>query len=175
MPTRPAARDCHVAPKRWHMTRLLSIALSFLTLAFCSTGLSAQQELPRRMTFFEGRCRMQLVADFLPCQPKTLFAELRNGRAFLTFFAGKHSWTVSGSGDRQPNLENYYHSIDTIRMLEGSKHVGEDRQMEGECHFRLNKQATKFFWIRCDVYNRGKGSHYKFYFEPIIKFEKKDF
>jgi hypothetical protein len=39
--------------------------------------------------------------------------------------------------------------------------------MEGECHFRMNKEATRFYDIQCDVYNRTKGSIYNFYLENI--------
>jgi hypothetical protein len=50
-----------------------------------------------------------------------------------------------------------------------------DRDMEGECHFRLNKSATKFYDIKCDVYNRAKGSMYNFYLNKIIRFNRKTF
>ena len=53
--------------------------------------------------------------------------------------------------------------------------MGADGGMEGECHFNLNEDATKFFYIKCDVYNRKKGSYYKFYLENIHNFERKTF
>ena len=135
---------------------------------------NAQQELPKRLTAFEGKCRFQRVDKILPCEPKLLFVELRNGRAFITIFAEGYSWTLSGAGDRQPNLENYYQSIDTVRLMEGRERKSEDKGMEGECHFSLNAQATKFYSITCDVYNRAKGSTFKVYFEDITKFDRTD-
>jgi hypothetical protein len=130
------------------------------------------QALPKRMTSFEGTCQHEMVSGFFPCEPKAAFIELNNGRWLLTFFAGKYNFTLAGAGDRQPNLENYYTSIDTFRMLEGQKMVAEDRGMEGECHFSLNKDASQFFFIRCDAYNRRRGTIYKFYLDPISGFKR---
>ncbi len=51
----------------------------------------------------------------------------------------------------------------------------EDHGMEGECHFNLNKQGTVFYFVRCDVYNRAKGTLYNFYFEKISTTNHKSF
>jgi hypothetical protein len=50
-----------------------------------------------------------------------------------------------------------------------------DHNMEGECHFRMNKSATRFFDIKCDIYNRAKRPIYNFYLEKIQKFDRKVF
>ncbi len=133
-----------------------------------------QQNL-KRLTVFTGSCRLELLAGFFPCDPRVIYVELNNGRAFLTFSKENNSFTVSGGRDRQPNLENFYQALDTIRTATSDVISAEDNQMEGECHFTLNKLATKFYSIRCDIYNRAKGSIYKFYLENIIKFNKKAF
>jgi hypothetical protein len=82
---------------------------------------------------------------------------------------------LSGGKDRQPNLTNYYLSVDTLRIKRGKDDWVEDRGMEGECHFRMNKEATKFFNIKCDIYNRSKGSMYNFYLEDIKNFSRETF
>jgi hypothetical protein len=110
---------------------------------------------------------------FFPCDEKVSYVQLQNGRSLLSFVKEDTVFTVSGGKDRQPNLENYYLTIDTIRMRQGNGQEAEDHGMEGECHFRLNKAATKFFDISCDVYNRAKGSMYNFYLEKIRKFDRK--
>jgi hypothetical protein len=81
-------------------------------------------------------------------------------------------FTLSGGSDRQPNLENLYLSVDTLRMMENGKVLSEDKHMEGECHFNLNSEATKFFYIKCDVYDRAKGFGPKFYLENISTFKR---
>jgi hypothetical protein len=48
-----------------------------------------------------------------------------------------------------------------------------DHGMEGECHFSLNKEATVFHSIECDVYNRAKGSMYNLHLESISKTDHK--
>jgi hypothetical protein len=81
-------------------------------------------------------------------------------------------FTLSGGKDRQPNLENYYLSIDTLRLEIKGKPEAVGHSMEGECHFNLNRDATKFFYVKCDVYNRTKGTIYNFYLDRIAKSEK---
>jgi hypothetical protein len=106
------------------------------------------------MTSFRGKCRFQVVKGFSRCENAVLFIELENKRAILIFAKDKDIFELSGGSDRQPNLENYFLSIDTVRTLEDSHTVAQSKEMEGECHFKLNKQASKFYFIKCDVYNR---------------------
>lgn len=129
----------------------------------------------KNLAVFTGQCRFQLVMGFFPCDEKVAYIQLVNGRSMLSFMKDNTVFTVSGGKDRQPNLENYYLGIDTIRIKQGNGEEAEDRSMEGECHFRMNKAATKFFEIKCDVYNRAKGSMYNFYLEKIQKFDRKAF
>lgn len=100
---------------------------------------------------------------------------LANGRSVFTFARGKDNvFSLSGGKDRQPNLQNYYLSVDTFRIHSG-KTDASDTQMEGECHMHMNPDATKFYEIKCDVYNRAKGTLYKFYLENITSFDRKAF
>lgn len=123
-----------------------------------------------------GKCRFQLVAGFFPCDPKVIYAQLATGVSHLTFVKtekGKQIlFTLSGRSDRQPNLENYYLQIDTVSMDGFNSDGATDNGMEGECHFRMNKAGTNFFSIKCDVYNRSKGSLYNFYLENITKTQR---
>lgn len=131
----------------------------------------------KRMTTFSGKCQYQLFAGLLPCKNAVLFGEHANGRLQLIFVSDQMIYSLSGGSDRQPNLNNYYVAIDTLRLTpSGSgEQPTEDRSMEGECHFTLNDDATAFYFITCDVYNRAKGSQYKFSLEDIEGFDRKDF
>jgi hypothetical protein len=152
--------------------RLNKAIRGFLFAAFMtSTEAMAQDVRVKRITSFEGTCRMQLVEGMIPCDSKVAWVELHNGRSFLTFMKEDYSFTVSGGNDRQPNLENYFASIDTLRISKSGNLEAEDNSMEGECHFRLTKDTKRFFFIRCDVYNRSKGSLYKFHLENIRNFQ----
>jgi hypothetical protein len=101
------------------------------------------------------------------------YVQLGNGRSLVTFQKDRVVFTLAGGRDRQPNLENYYLSIDTLRLKNGEGQEDEDRGMEGECHFSLNKDATVFYFVKCDIYNRAKGSLYNFYLERITKTDHK--
>ena len=131
----------------------------------------------KRMTTFSGKCRYELFEGFLPCKNAVVFGEHRNGRLQLIFVSDRLIYSLSGGSDRQPNLNNYYVAIDTLRLTPSntSDKPAEDKGMEGECHFTLNGDATEFYFIKCDVYNREKGTQYKFYLENITTFDKKDF
>jgi hypothetical protein len=125
---------------------------------------------------FYGKCRYQLDQGFFPCDEKVIWNELKNGRMLLSFVTEKVLFHLSGGKDRQPNLENYFISIDTFAMQKmPSQEQVRDQNMEGECYFRLNKDATKFFDVRCDVYDRAKGLGGNFYLESIRKFDRKVF
>lgn len=129
----------------------------------------------KRITLFNGNCKLQLIKGFFPCDSQMIFTELRNGRSFLTFTKEKNVFGLFGGADRQPNPENYYLQIDAFRIGEGEQTLALDKGMEGECHFRLNKGATRFYSVKCDIYNRSKGSIYNFYLENIVSFTKKEF
>lgn len=125
-----------------------------------------------------GKCRFQLVEGFFPCEPKVAFIALANGRALITFIKRENGkeylFTLSGGSDRQPNLENYYLGIDTFRMKIGDDDELVDDGMEGECHFQMDKTATNFYSVKCDIYNRSKGTLYNFYLENITKTDHKE-
>jgi hypothetical protein len=103
------------------------------------------------------------------------FAELVNGRSVIMFQSGDATFTLSGGRDRQPNLENYYLSIDHFRLEQKGGAPAEDNNMEGECHFSLTKNGDRFYSIRCDIYNRRRGAAHNFYLENISKFDRKNF
>ena len=128
---------------------------------------SEEVEGVRNHTLFTGTCRLQIVEGFFPCDEKVGFFELDNDRSFITFLKDGRVFTVSGGSDRQPNLNNYYLAIDTFRMTKDGKLTAEDKNMEGECHFELNDDASEFFSVKCDVFDRGKGASFKFYLENI--------
>jgi len=138
------------------------------------TGSGREIGIKQGVAFF-GRCRYQLVAGFFPCSEMVAYTVLKNGRSLLSFWNDEALFTLSGGKDRQPNLENYYLSIDTLSMKPKDKPEATDHGMEGECQFRSNRDATRFFDIKCDVYNRAKGSLYNFYLEKIRKFNRKEF
>jgi hypothetical protein len=107
----------------------------------------------------KGDCQIELVkgAGLAPCNPGVIYMLFKNGRHLLTFTSGDSTVIVAGAGDRQPRLEDYYFSIDTIRLTFPDKRETIIRGMEGECHFRLTKAEGNIQQIECDVYNRAQG------------------
>ena len=150
-----------------------------LWLLWCTVGITfdvhlatADQTGLKRASVFTGGCRFQFVEGFFPCDPKVIWLELDNGRAVLVFTKDHTQFLISSGRDRQPNLENYFMAIDTFRLLENGVESAVDQGMEGECHFKNNRTATKFFSIKCDIYDRAKGTSYNFYLEKITGFKK---
>jgi len=108
----------------------------------------------------EGDCRLELVkgAGYGPCKAGFMFMLFKNGRHALIFsLLDDTVVTVAGAGDRQPRLEDYYISIDRLRIKKPGREEVVDPNMEGECHMRITRDTGTFLQIECDVYNRGRG------------------
>lgn len=71
-------------------------------------------------------------------------------------------------------MENYFLSVDTAKFGEASG-KGAQGKVEGECHMRMNKDGSKYYEIKCDVFDRKAGIIFNFYLTDISGFEKKDF
>jgi hypothetical protein len=140
---------------------------AFAMLAVAPTIASAQNASPKNLAVFTGECRLRILEGFFPCDPKVAYVQLSNGRSLLSFTKDGNVFSVSGGHDRQPNPQNYYLSIDTFRLARPKLPEAADTAMEGECHFVLNADATVFYSVKCDVYDRAKGSMYNLYLENI--------
>ena len=141
----------------------------------CATPIAnAKDASLKRITGLVGECRIELGSGFTPCDPHVIWTELTNGRALLIFKKDKTIYTLSGGRDRQPNLEDFYQGIDTFRLAVDGVEKKKDMKMEGECHFSINKDASKFYFIKCEVYNRAKGSRYNLYLENIVSFDRQE-
>jgi hypothetical protein len=104
---------------------------------------------------------------------------LKNGRSTVIFsYVGAHdkkaTFTLAGGHDRQPNPEDYYLSIDTLHTDWGEKQIA-DLNVEGECHFNLNEEGTRYYFLRCVIYNRRIGASFKFNLNDITHFGTKSF
>ena len=128
----------------------------------------------RYLVIFVGQCRFKMPKGGFPCDSRAALLSLRNGRSLLAFSRGDILYHLSGGHDRQPNLENYYLSIDSLGIQSPDINAV-DRGMEGECHFRLNRDASKFFSIECDVYNRAQGEKYNFVLDKIAETHHRSF
>ena len=161
-------------------SRLIPSSSSVLGLSIgcfiaCATPIAnAKDAALKRITGLVGECRIELGSGFTPCDPNVIWMELTNGRALLIFKKDKTIYTLSGGRDRQPNLEDFYQGIDTFRLAVDGVEKKKDMKMEGECHFSINKDASKFYFIKCEVYNRAKGSRYNLYLENIISFDRQE-
>ena len=81
-----------------------------------------------------------------------------------------------GERDRQPNLENYFLSIDKTKfglVSGGNVTKGVQGATEGECHILQNKEGNEFYEIKCDVFDRVKtGAEFNFYLTDITSFTR---
>jgi hypothetical protein len=138
-----------------------------------SDGVIGSADL-RYLAIFIGQCRFKMPKGGFPCDSRVALLSLRNGRSLLAFSRGEILYHLSGGHDRQPNPENYYLSIDSLGIQSPDVNAV-DRGMEGECHFRLNRDASKFFSIECDVYNRAQGEMYNFVLDKITETHHRSF
>ena len=129
------------------------------------------------MVVLTGQCRMQPISELsiIPCDNEVIFSVLRTGRSHLVVTRTNETYVLAGGSDRQPDLENYFLIIDTLITDVPNRGRTEDRNMEGECHFRVSKSGVKFYSIRCDVYDRVKGRGFKLYLDNITNAFHKPF
>ena len=130
---------------------------------------------------FKGTCKFKFLNrdSFFPCDPLVLFTNYKTHRSAFTFTA-QDSTTVfvfEGGKDRQPNLENYYLSLDTAKFGESEKDAqgtikGAQGQVQGECYMHMNGNASEYYEIKCDALDRKSGLEFNFDLTNIVSFEK---
>jgi hypothetical protein len=121
---------------------------------------------------FDGACNFKFLNrdSFFQCDRKVSFVNFKNHTSEFTFRKDDTVFVFFGRKDRQPNLENYFLSIDTAKF--GSSEKGVQGKVEGECHLRQNADATRFYEIKCDVFDRKSGMMFNFYLTDITDFKK---
>jgi len=128
------------------------------------------------MVTFSGTCKFKLIEGFFPCSDKVILVQFQNGMgAQYVFVKDETLFILSSHSDRQPNLENYYSSIDKLEIMKAKEIELSDNRMEGECHMKLNSSATEFYSIDREVYDRAKGIGFSFILDDINSFDKKQF
>jgi hypothetical protein len=75
---------------------------------------------------------------------------LPNGRSFVGFQQKNLSFTFNGGKDRQPDMNDLFLAVDTVRILKGAREQAVDPHMEGECHLSFNDDASAFREINCE-------------------------
>jgi hypothetical protein len=104
---------------------------------------------------------------------------LKSGRSALLFTYlkandEKVTFSLSGGQDRQPNLENYYLSVDTlVTWFDPQKSVTTD--VEGECHFSVAENSNRYRFVHCVIYNRRDAIMFEFNLNSIFRSETKSF
>jgi hypothetical protein len=87
----------------------------------------------------------------------THFKDLKSSIEFTIDNSGA-IFDFEGSRDRQPNLENYFLSIDKAKfgLVSGKNIKGAQGSVAGDCHMLLNKEGNEFYEIKCDVFDRKR-------------------
>lgn len=177
--TRKDRRIFHWRAKsaRSKVASLLKVA-SFMGAAVASLAATAAVEAREwnlaAMTLFDGECRMQSGAETAPCKGTLMLTEFRNGRAMLTVYRDKNSYTFSGEAGRPSQTGAFRQPIDTMRFFEGPKLLQEDDAAKGACSLTPGDATTLFSAIRCEL-RTGKGAHYQIAFENIRHADRKKF
>ena len=136
------------------------------------------EQRPTYITTLEGTCDFILPnVPQAPCSPSVMWMVLKSGRSALLFTYlkandEKVTFSLSGGQDRQPNLENYYLSVDTlVTWFDPQKSVTTD--VEGECHFSVAENGKRYRFVHCVVYNRRDAIMFKFNLNSIFRSETK--
>lgn len=133
------------------------------------------------ITTLQGTCYFSLPGlPPAPCMQSVGWMVLQSGRSVLLFTyqkenAKKVTFSLSGGQDRQPNLENYYLSIDTLETWFDASDNPVTTDVEGECHFKVAANANRYHSINCTIYNRRDVIMFKFNLNSIFASETKSF
>jgi hypothetical protein len=118
---------------------------------------------------FEGTCTAKLFSGWFPCSTKVAYMVLPNGRSVVSFEKDGRMFSFSGGRDRQPDMNDLFLALDTVRIFKGAKQQAVDPHMEGECHLSFNDDASMFREIHCDAWDRQKGLTFFFHLDNINK------
>ena len=110
----------------------------------------------------------------MPCDPVVTLIHYKKNVSVYEFSVNKSEtvFRFEGDKDRQPNLENYYLSVNKAMfgVVHGNEIDGSQGHVEGECHMRQNADGTVFYDIKCDVYDRRTGMSFNFVLSDISDF-----
>ena len=135
---------------------------------------AAPEDRQSVVAVFDGTCTAtsQVLSN---CDSKATFIVIGNGRSFVGFISDQLVFSFNGGHDRQPDLNHYYLSIDSVRMMNGTTKVFEDLSVEGECAMTVSDDGNKFYTVHCTAHNQQK-EEYSFRLDNIsttqISFEK---
>jgi hypothetical protein len=160
-----------MSPSRatWRLRRLTAVG-ALWSGASLTTGAREMWNLLPPIQIAQSRAQLFVNGAKGPCDSKVIFANLTNGRSWFTF-SGKFddgksfAYTVSGGHDRQPQIENYYLSIDILRNQIGKVAPTVDNHMEGECHTTFNKMDARD--IKCVIYDQSNDGAVTLHLENI--------
>ncbi len=127
---------------------------------------------PREIVDFKGECRLNVSDGFITCNDSVSWV-LGHRSASFTFSVGQIMYVLTGIGSRQNDSENYYQVISAIQVWNNRTPQKHYNDMDGFCHLRSNKDATKFFFVKCIVNNPESDEVYRFYLEKIRSFSRK--
>ena len=161
-----------------HFARIF--AGMFILISLASSNVLAQQiqslsdlqnYKPREMVDFVGKCRLDLSTGFVPCNGSVSWV-LGNRAASITFSKDDKMYVLTGIGDRQFDLKNYHQVVSTITEWRDLKPFKTNENLDGFCHFSLNKDATKFYFLKCTVNDNQNDEVYRFFLEDISNLKR---
>lgn len=135
------------------------------------------KKIPHVLIMFKGKCSYAIDNNthLSDCNDKALYTLYKEGGYSLLLSSAGLSYVLGGNSDRQPTLENYYTNIKTINILKGNELIETRNNLNGECHMKMNKQATRFYFIHCEIYDPEKRQTLKYFLNDIYANKKKIF
>ncbi len=143
--------------------RLKAIFLLLAIFASTSTDATAQQ-----IVEFRGNCTFTLNdTEIKRCDPIMTYVNYNTLGIEFIFFVKDRAFVFLGSGDRQPNIENYYLSINEMKF--GPPRRLDSRKVEGECRMKFNRNLKTPIFVDCLSFSRASGEKFHFKLRNVIR------
>ena len=157
--------------RRTMLRFVLPTIIAALSCAVAGTARAQNDANPEHIVVAEGVCKYRIVnPNFFDCDRSVMLMRFRNHRGVYIFHKEKHTWTFSGV-ERQPDVEDYYINIDTVRMDNLEKH----NDISGECHSISNKDNSMIYQITCTAVDSTSAMSFDFTVTNVGHVERQDF
>jgi hypothetical protein len=154
------------------MNKLLPLAAT-VGLSVAGDPVLAQIDMTTA-TSMDGRCRAEIEARTVTCQPVGTIMEFGNGR--LAFLFSREGTLYSFSGSRtQPRAQTFVLTVDRVRIASQAAGERDLADAEGECVIQADGSDRRTIAVDCNARSTKQNARYRFVLDHVTNVKRKAF